>query len=111
MLKQIIMASSNEGDIVLDCFCGSGTTLDAAFQLNRKWIGVDNSIEAIKAVILRFLDGLSYHGDYVKNARNEVKQLANDEFSSKCSFQISCMKNYIEKSSEIIEIIKKYSNV
>jgi len=49
MLKMIISASSNEGDLVLDCFCGSGTTLFAASELGRSWIGIDESAEAIKA--------------------------------------------------------------
>jgi len=48
MLKFIIEASSNEGDTVLDCFCGSGTTLVAAQLLNRHWIGIDKSEPAIK---------------------------------------------------------------
>ena len=49
MVKMIIEASSNEGDLILDCFCGSGTTLQAASELGRKWIGIDESAEAIKA--------------------------------------------------------------
>ena len=48
LLKFIIEASSNEGDLVLDCFCGSGTTLLAAHLLNRNWIGIDQSDQAIK---------------------------------------------------------------
>lgn len=48
LLKQIILASSKEGDIVLDCFAGSGTTLAVAEKLNRAWIGVDSNEEAIK---------------------------------------------------------------
>ncbi len=49
MLKTIISASSNEGELILDCFCGSGTTLFAANELGRNWIGIDESLEAIKA--------------------------------------------------------------
>ena len=41
LLDRIIKASSNEGDVVLDPFCGSGTTLVAAEKLKRKWIGID----------------------------------------------------------------------
>ncbi len=48
LLKTIIEASSNEGDLVLDCFCGSGTTLVAAQELNRNWIGIDQSKHAIR---------------------------------------------------------------
>jgi len=43
LLERIIRASSNEGDIVLDAFCGSGTTLAVARKLNRRWIGMDIS--------------------------------------------------------------------
>ena len=48
LLERIILASSNEGDIVADFFCGSGTTLIAAKKLGRHWIGVDNNPKAIE---------------------------------------------------------------
>lgn len=48
MIKMLIMASSDPGDLVLDCFCGSGTTLQAAHTLDRNWIGIDDSEQAIK---------------------------------------------------------------
>ena len=41
LVEKIIKASSNEGDIVADFFCGSGTTLAVAEKLGRKWIGSD----------------------------------------------------------------------
>lgn len=47
MLKMIILTSSNVSDIILDAFCGSGTTLVAAQELNRNWIGIDSSEQAI----------------------------------------------------------------
>ena len=50
LLDRIIKASSNEGDVVLDPFCGCGTTLEAAQKLNRKWIGIDIAFHAIKRV-------------------------------------------------------------
>ena len=50
LLKRIIYASSKEGDVVFDPFCGCATTLVAAQELNRQWIGVDIAIHAIKRV-------------------------------------------------------------
>lgn len=49
MLDLIVRTSSNENSIVLDCFCGSGTSLAAAGRANRKWIGIDQSELAIEA--------------------------------------------------------------
>ena len=51
LLDLIIKTSSNEFSVVLDCFCGSGTTLKSAQALNRKWVGIDQSNHAIKATI------------------------------------------------------------
>src|SRR3989344_446333 len=51
MLKTIVGTSSNASDIVLDAFCGSGTSLVAAEELERKWIGMDNSPVAIRTAI------------------------------------------------------------
>jgi site-specific DNA-methyltransferase (adenine-specific) len=41
LLERIIAASSNEGDLILDPFCGCGTTIAAAQKLNRRWVGID----------------------------------------------------------------------
>ncbi len=50
LLRLIINTSSNPGSLVLDCFAGSGTTLVAAHQLGRHWIGIDNSTSAIQVI-------------------------------------------------------------
>lgn len=50
LLTRIIEASSNEGDLILDPFCGSGTTVAVAQRLGRRWIGVDVSPFAIELV-------------------------------------------------------------
>ena len=51
LLDLIVKTSSNENSIVLDCFAGSGTTLKAAQTNGRQWVGIDQSDEAIKAII------------------------------------------------------------
>jgi site-specific DNA-methyltransferase (adenine-specific) len=47
LLERIIRASSNKNDIIIDCFCGSGTTLVIAKKLNRKYIGIDINEKAV----------------------------------------------------------------
>lgn len=56
LLKRIILASSNSGDIVADFFCGSGTTLAVAEKLGRRWIGCDLSKFGIQVTRKRLLD-------------------------------------------------------
>lgn len=68
LLKTIISASSNPGDMVLDCFCGSGTTLVAAHELGRHAIGMDQSEVAIKVASRRW----SELGGNFKLAAQEV---------------------------------------
>ena len=50
LLERIVKASSSEGDIVLDPFCGCGTTIEAAWRLNRNWIGIDICVNACKII-------------------------------------------------------------
>jgi DNA modification methylase len=56
LLERIILTSSNEGDVVLDPFCGCGTTVHAAQKLNRKWIGIDVTHLAISLIQKRLKD-------------------------------------------------------
>ena len=55
LLERIIQASSNENDLVLDCFCGSGTTAAVAEKLNRRWITCDLGRFAIHTARKRLL--------------------------------------------------------
>ena len=56
LLERIIRASSNEGDVVLDPFCGCGTAIAAAHKLGRKWIGIDITHLSIALQKYRLLD-------------------------------------------------------
>lgn len=53
LLERIINMSSNEGDVVMDPFVGGGTTIAVADKLNRQWIGIDQSVQAVKVTELR----------------------------------------------------------
>jgi len=59
LLERIIRASSNEGNTVLDPFCGCGTTLIAAQKLNRRWIGIDINYDAIEVTSKRLRDSFA----------------------------------------------------
>lgn len=75
LLKRIIEASSNEGDIIADFFCGSGTTLAVAEKLGRKWIGSDLGRFGIHTTRKRMIgiqrqlkeDGEDYHAFEILN--------------------------------------------
>lgn len=56
LLERILEMSSNEGDLIADFFCGSGTTLSVAGKLNRRWIGVDSSGDAIQITKKRLVE-------------------------------------------------------
>jgi len=77
MIKTIISASSNPGGLILDCFCGSGTTLQAAQELGRNWIGIDKSEEAIKAT------------------KKRLSQIDKDLFCPEIEYQYLKQKNII----------------
>lgn len=53
LLERIIQASSKEGAVILDPFCGCGTTIEAAERLNRKWVGIDITHYAVTVIQTR----------------------------------------------------------
>jgi DNA modification methylase len=78
LLKRIVRASSNEGDIVLDAFCGCGSTLIAAHREKRRWIGIDISPTACRVMAKRLTDffGLKEGaGFYIRDLPKTVDEL------------------------------------
>ena len=75
LLERIISMSSNEGDIVLDCFCGSGTTPLVAEQLGRKWIAADLGRFAIHTTRKRLLSSPGVRPFMVQNLGKYERQL------------------------------------
>lgn len=76
LLERIIKASSNEGDVVLDPFCGCGTTVAAAEKLGRRWIGIDITILAINLIEKRIKE-------HFPDAKYETKGIPKDIESAK----------------------------
>ena len=69
LLERILESSSNEGDVILDCFCGCGTTIAAAERLGRRWVGIDVTHLAINLIRHR----LRYaYGDHIEETYDVV---------------------------------------
>ncbi len=93
LLERIIKASSNEGDIVADFFCGCGTTIAAAQKLNRKWIGADISHLAVRLIKKRLVEtygrgiesNLKLHG--MPKDIGSAKELAQNIEGGRIGFQ------------------------
>ena len=64
LLTRIMSASSNPGELVLDPFCGCGTTIEAAQRLGRRWIGIDISGDAVDEIQSRLEDIGVYDGQH-----------------------------------------------
>ncbi|MEL7608817.1 MAG: site-specific DNA-methyltransferase [Bacillota bacterium] len=108
MLESIVLASSNPGDLVMDCFCGSGSTLQAAYKHDRQWIGVDNSIEAICTTLRRFHMGVEAMGDYVNptDVPQDDSKLLTPEFFAptlleRCPLILEVQEEFLETAKSI----------
>jgi len=75
LLDRILKASSNENDLVLDCFCGSGTTAAVADKLNRRWVTCDLGRFAIHTSRKRLLSTPGIHPFVVQNLGKYERQL------------------------------------
>jgi DNA modification methylase len=93
LLERIVNASTNEGDIIADFFCGCGTSISVAEKLNRKWIGVDISHLSVKLITKRLID--SYGEDITKTFEihgfpkdiDSAKELANNVKGGRLEFE------------------------
>jgi len=87
LLEKIIKASSNKGELILDPFCGCGTTVIVAQKLQRSWVGIDISPTAIKVVEQRLQKiKVERNKDYViigsPTTVNDLKELKHFEFQN-----------------------------
>lgn len=121
LLKRIINASSNEGDIVLDCFAGSGTTAIVSEKLNRKWIAIDVGKLSIYTIQKRLLslgqDKISPFTLYSAGLYDESKLNAFDEENWKifamqlwgCNIASTKIKNFEFDGNRYGSLVKVYS--
>lgn len=91
LLKRIISASSSKGDLVLDPFCGCGTTIAAAEVLDRRWIGIDISAATIRIVTetRKELHGANFSLFGIPKGMEEARKLAENNRFQYEHWQIS----------------------
>lgn len=82
LLERIVATSSNEGDVVLDPFCGCGTTIDAAQRLGRSWIGIDVTYLSVDLIRKRLRDT---YGEAI-NKQYEVHGIPQDVSGAQAMF-------------------------
>ena len=87
-MERILELSSNKGDLVLDAFCGCGTTLVAAQKLGRKWIGIDISPTACRVMAQRLWDifkldeGKDFQLSDLPHTEEELRSIPHFEFEN-----------------------------
>jgi site-specific DNA-methyltransferase (adenine-specific) len=95
LVERIIKASSNEGDIVFDCFMGSGTTQSVARKLGRKFIGSDINLGAVEITISRLIKDIQE--DRIANAQTKLNILNDPELNDSIhynGFSVLNVNNY-----------------
>jgi adenine-specific DNA-methyltransferase len=96
LLERIIKASSNEGDLVLDCFCGSGTTAAVAEKLGRQWIACDLSRFAVHTTRKRLLSVKDVKPFVIQNlGKYERQAWQTAEFGDEANAKIRSYTNFI----------------
>ncbi len=117
LLHKIIEASSNEGDTVLDPFCGCATTCVAAQELKRQWIGIDIEPHAVALLVDRLSEVSGMFNDFIHTEkipqRTDVEykepsgKIKNKLYRKQEGFCAGCGKKFDEENLEIDHIIPK----
>lgn len=81
LLEQIIKLASDEDDVILDPFCGSGTTLVAAKLLNRQYVGIDVSEEAVSLTKERLVNPVKSESNLLKSGKDSYKNQSDEILS------------------------------
>lgn len=90
LLERIIKASSNEGDVVLDPFCGCGTAVIASERLKRRWIGIDITYLAVAEIISR----LTSETNAVQGVDYSLENTPTDNLSARRFFEQTAPQNH-----------------
>jgi site-specific DNA-methyltransferase (adenine-specific) len=102
LLERIVNLTSNEGDLVLDAFCGCGTTLEAAAKLKRRWVGIDFSPTSCRVMAerLEMRLGLKEGTDFtlhdLPKSEDELRRMPHFEFQNWACIALGGIPNRIK---------------
>lgn len=103
LLRRVIRASSKKGDLVLDCFAGSGTTLAAAEKLGRRWIGIDCGKLSIYTIQKRLINIAT---SYDLEAREDEPQLG--DIAQAVHSQLLTSKERDDQLSVLVDALERF---
>ena len=103
LLERIIKASSNEGDIVLDPFCGCGTTVAAAKTLNRRFVGIDISSFAIDLIRDKRLKDKSVPIYGIPQDLRSAEKLARENPFNFESWAITRLRGFVPNTKQVAD--------
>ncbi len=104
LLERIIKASLNEGDIVLDPFCGCGTTVLAAHKLNRQWIGIDISAFAIDLIKEKRLKDPAIQTEGIPFDFESARKLSKEDPFSFEEWAVTRLKGFVPNTRRVKDI-------
>ena len=110
LLQRVIQSTSNEGELVMDFFLGSGTTTAVAHKLQRKWIGVEMGEHFYSVVLPRMKKVLTYDKSGISNEK-DVKDKYNKNRAGGF-FKYQCLEQYEDTidNLEVINLERKFIN-
>lgn len=104
LLERIFEISTDVGDLVLDPFCGSGTTIVAANLMKRKFIGIDTNPDAIELSEKRLLQPVK--------SKSQLMEIGKDAYDTKTEYEKSILNfldcNIVQRNKGIDAIMKKH---
>ena len=102
LLQRVIEASSSPGDLVLDPFCGCGTTIDAARSLDRRWAGIDISSFAVDVMLERLGDRtIAVYG--IPHDLRSAKRLARDDPFGFETWAINRLAGFVPNTKQVAD--------
>ena len=102
LLQRVIEASSRPGDLVLDPFCGCGTTIEAARSLDRRWAGIDISSFAVDVMLERLGDRtISVYG--IPHDLRSAKRLARDDAFGFETWAINRLAGFVPNTKQVAD--------